>query len=145
MWRQRYLRRSWPSQMWVAMSRTFGGLRSLTGWVRIASSLSLNPPVKRMLRKSMLPVSVLTVVELNLRLVTGVTAKDFSMLWVAVLVRVLCCAIPAIAAHVLLPDGGPSDAVSDFQVRPAPWLLLSWCSRCSLSDRPQCIMSNFAG
>ena len=48
---------------------------------------------------------------------TGVTAKDFSMLWVAVLVRVLCCAIPAIAAFFLVPDGGPSDAVSDFQVR----------------------------
>jgi hypothetical protein len=46
-----------------------------------------------------------------------VTAKDFSMLWVAVLVRVLCCAIPAIAAFFLVPDGGPSDAVSDFQVR----------------------------
>ena len=39
------------------------------------------------------------------------------MLWVAVLVRVLCCAIPAIAAFFLVPDGGPSDAVSDFQVR----------------------------
>ena len=66
----------------------------------------------------MLPLSVLIVVRINLLLLTGVTAKDFSLLWVAVLVRVLCCAIPAIAAHVLLPEGGPSDAVSDFQVRP---------------------------
>lgn len=47
---------------------------------------------------------------------TGVTAKDFSMLWIGVFVRVLCCAIPASAAFVLLPEGGPGDAVSDFQV-----------------------------
>lgn len=47
---------------------------------------------------------------------TGVTAKDFSTLWISVLVRVLCCAIPATAAFILLPKGGPADAVSDFQV-----------------------------
>jgi hypothetical protein len=67
----------------------------------------------------MLRVRVLAV-ETDLFCISGVTSKDFSMLWVAVLVRALCCAIPAIAARVLLPDGGPSDAVSDFQVCAAP-------------------------
>jgi hypothetical protein len=37
------------------------------------------------------------------------------MLWLAVLIRILCCLIPATTAFCLLPRGGPSDAVSDFQ------------------------------
>ena len=45
----------------------------------------------------------------------GVSRSDFSQLWIGVLIRVLCCAIPAVAALWLVPEGGPADAVDEFQ------------------------------
>ena len=45
----------------------------------------------------------------------GVSRRDFSQLWIGVLIRVLCCAIPAVAALWLVPEGGPADAVDEFQ------------------------------
>ena len=45
----------------------------------------------------------------------GVTATDFENLWVAQVIRIGCCAIPALLVFALVPRGGPADAVSQFQ------------------------------
>lgn len=45
----------------------------------------------------------------------GVSTTNFDRLWLALVIRIGCCLVPALLVFVLVPSGGPADAVSQFQ------------------------------